>query len=345
MTKTNILFLAFLLLILPLGLSSQNLINGADCATYDIANDRYFISNWYDGTIVEIDNEGNHSYFASGLGISNGTHILGDTLYSTGGFNYLDAWDLTTGSRLWRKYIGGSAQVDGITADNSGNIFITSYSGGPGTSGDPHIYKFNLSTQTSELYVSSGLDEIPSDLYFDEANNRLLLVSFDIPGRVQAIDLSDASVSTVVTTPYEKLSGIERDIDGNYYISCKAGQVFRYDNDFTNPPTLISSSPTDPCALGYNPVDNILAVPYFADNLLTLIPLIDIDGDDVLDYQDNCIDDANSDQADTDEDGVGDACDNCPQVDNLDQIDTDGDLIGDFCDNCPEHVNPGQEDS
>ena len=71
----------------------------------------------------------------------------------------------------------------------------------------------------------------------------------------------------------------------------------------------------------------------------------DIDGDLVLDGQDNCPNNPNSDQADNDGDGVGDVCDgdvdgdnvinnadNCPIVANADQTDTDGDGVGDACD-------------
>ena len=59
----------------------------------------------------------------------------------------------------------------------------------------------------------------------------------------------------------------------------------------------------------------------------------DIDGDGVLDSVDNCVNTANSDQADTDGDGFGDACDICPGGD--DAVDTDGDGVPDFCDICP----------
>ncbi len=58
----------------------------------------------------------------------------------------------------------------------------------------------------------------------------------------------------------------------------------------------------------------------------------DADFDGVTDADDNCPNDANSDQADVDEDGTGDACDNCPIVENTSQADADGDGKGDACD-------------
>uniref|UniRef100_A0A665VXZ7 Thrombospondin-1 n=1 Tax=Echeneis naucrates TaxID=173247 RepID=A0A665VXZ7_ECHNA len=63
----------------------------------------------------------------------------------------------------------------------------------------------------------------------------------------------------------------------------------------------------------------------------------------------------NTDQTDTDDNGEGDACavdidgdgilnenDNCPYVYNVDNRDTDGDGVGDHCDNCPLEHNPDQ---
>ena len=97
----------------------------------------------------------------------------------------------------------------------------------------------------------------------------------------------------------------------------------------------------------------------------------DMDGDGILDSQDNCVETPNADQKDADGDGIGDVCDddldgdgvlntydNCPNTPNADQKDTDGDGIGDVCDedidgdgvpngrdNCPYKPNPDQKDS
>lgn len=67
-----------------------------------------------------------------------------------------------------------------------------------------------------------------------------------------------------------------------------------------------------------------------------LSPLLetDVDGDSVLNDEDNCMSVHNPDQVDSDDDTVGDACDNCVDTPNPDQIDIDLDGLGDVCDDC-----------
>ncbi len=66
----------------------------------------------------------------------------------------------------------------------------------------------------------------------------------------------------------------------------------------------------------------------------------DADGDGFGDDCDSCIYGSNTD---TDGDGLGDGCDNCWQVSNADQADGDMDRRGDLCDDCPAIFDPGQQ--
>jgi hypothetical protein len=70
----------------------------------------------------------------------------------------------------------------------------------------------------------------------------------------------------------------------------------------------------------------------------------DLDGDGIVDVDDNCVHKSNPDQTDVDNNGRGDACDdwdrdghqnaddNCVNIPNRTQADVDGDGLGDQCD-------------
>ena len=97
-------------------------------------------------------------------------------------------------------------------------------------------------------------------------------------------------------------------------------------------------------------------------------PLLDADGDGILDVDDNCPTVANADQADWNNNGIGDVCDdtdmdgimdsddNCIETPNAGQADWNGDGEGDACDdsdgdgimddvdNCVETANADQAD-
>ena len=89
------------------------------------------------------------------------------------------------------------------------------------------------------------------------------------------------------------------------------------------------------CAITISALDPTLT-PFGDPIQIAVVPPIpDTDGDGVNDAADNCVDDANADQADADTDGIGDAC----------EADTDGDGVIDDTDNCPNTANPDQTDT
>ncbi len=382
MSKTTLLIT--LILLLAGSISAQNLLDLPESAAFDALNNRYLISNAGDGSIIQIETDFvTQSYYKTSLGdYALGNCISNNVFYTSVEGKYIKGFDLTTDELVLDMIIMGAGSLDGMTADNSGNLYVVETVRGL-------IFKINISEQSYSTFAT-GLGVSPQDLFFDEDNNRILVCKYTAsPSPIYAVSITDGSLSTVVVTSIGYFDGITCDGDGNTYLATHAsgGRIYKYDASFSNPPEIITYLPIEPAGPDYNKRDNILAIPSFGGNKVDFLSFNDVDEDGILDYKDNCPNNSNSGQedsdgdgngdvcdlcpgfndnensdndtvpndcdvcpgfddfADADEDGTPDGCDNCPNVPNPGHEDADLDEVGDACDNCPEHFNPGQEDS
>ncbi|MCP4706252.1 MAG: hypothetical protein GY865_16775, partial [candidate division Zixibacteria bacterium] len=76
-----------IILLLAFSTQAQSLLRSPESAIFDEAHDRYLVGNWNTGDIVQIDLDGNQSYFNTDLYSAAGIHIAGNKLYvcSNGG--------------------------------------------------------------------------------------------------------------------------------------------------------------------------------------------------------------------------------------------------------------------
>jgi sugar lactone lactonase YvrE len=243
---------------------AQNLLNLPESVVYDSPNYRYLVSNWGNGDVVQIDSTGTHSIFIDNEHCYAGLQILDDVLYVACREYGVKGFDLATGENVLEVSIPGIDNINDITADTSGNLYVSSP---PGNA----IFKVNIASQTYSTFVESGL-YTPNGIYFDEPNNRLLVVSYRNYSPIQAVDLEDSTLSTVYSTNLHNLDGLTQDSDGYYYVSSWfSNACFRIDSTFSSPPELFSSHADDPADIYFNKVDNVLAVPLFFTHGLELV--------------------------------------------------------------------------
>ncbi|MCP4705941.1 MAG: hypothetical protein GY865_15185 [candidate division Zixibacteria bacterium] len=381
MTKT--ILTTMLVIILAVSVSGQNLLDLPESAAFDALNNRYLVSNAGDGAIIQIEADFvTQSYFQPSLGeFSLGNVITGDVFYTSVEGKYIKGFDLTTDQLVMDMTIMGAGNLDGMTADNSGNLYVVETARGM-------IFKIEISTQTYSTFTT-GLGVSPQDLFYDETNDRILVCKYTAdPSAIYSINMTDGIKTLVATSAIGRFDGITMDDQGNTYLAShlSGGGIYKYGPAFTEPPELIANYQIEPAGPDFNIRDNILAIPNFSGARVDFLSFNDVDEDGILDYQDNCPNTSNSGQedddgdgngdvcdlcpgfndnldddgdtvpndcdvcpgfddlTDTDEDGLADGCDNCPNDSNFGQEDGDVDEIGDICDNCPEHFNPGQED-
>ncbi len=223
---------------------------------FDYANNRWFISNNGNGQILERESAtGLRTVFASGIPSGpHGLEIVNDTLYACDGA-FLKGYDINNGTLVLNINFGATF-LNGITHDTSGNIYATDYN-----TTQRKIYRYTVATRQFNVFVTSTVSQ-PNGIIFDPALNRLIFVNWGNSAPIKAVNLSDSTVSTIVTSSLNNCDGIARDGAGNYFISSySSNTVTRFNSSFGSPTTVISSGLSSPADLFYNTVTDTLGVP------------------------------------------------------------------------------------
>jgi len=157
----------------------------------------------------------------------------------------------------------GATFLNGICADNAGNIFASDFSG-------KNIYRYKIATQQFNIFCNTGT-KTPNGLVFDATNNRLVVATWNANASILGINLSDSSVTTLKTTTITSFDGIAIDEDGNFYGSSwmnGAQGIYFFDAAFANAPLKIVSfaNSTNAADIWYNTLSDTLAVPNTGNN-------------------------------------------------------------------------------
>lgn len=265
-TFTIKLFTAFLFATVFSNVNAQTLISGAESVSFDTLNNRYLVSSLNTNKIISIDEEGNQSIFKESIQAFG--NCIKDNIFYVSGGTHVRGVDVTTAEIIMDVNIPGTQQLDGVTTDDDGNLYVVETIRN-------WIYKINLFDNTVTQFASAGAGNFPQDIIYDKFNNRLLLVFWHSNSSILSIDLETATVDTAVATETGFFDGITIDNEGNVYVASHDGEgkIIMYNNDFTNPPAVISEGYDEPAGLDVNLRDNILAIPSFAGNRVDFIKL------------------------------------------------------------------------
>ena len=280
------IYIALIGIVLSVNCLSQNLLNNPESVVYDSLYNRYLVSNWGSGEIIQIDSNRVQNPFNTYFDHIAGLHIAGNILYAAANLSAnagLIGIDLATADTVMNVKIPGMQLLNDITSDTSGNLYVTEYYGNK-------IYKVRISDQAYSTFVDSGLN-LPNGILFDKRNNRLLVMSEGgVNAPIIAVNIEDSTIYTVVYTNLYLTDGLSEDAYGNIYVSSwSSNSVYRYDSTFSNPPEVISVGHSGPADIFFNKLDNILAVPNFHSNSVDFIPIssseVEIESDQILGYK------------------------------------------------------------
>ena len=252
--KINFKFLYFLAFSFSFFQTQAQNYQFAESTEYDPVNNQWLSSNG--NTIIADDGLANLSYF----GTSSATHgmeVMDATLFAIDG-NILRAFSLNTEDQISSVTIAGSSFLNGITTDGDSTVYMTDFSG-------KKIYRVDVSDISNMTYdiIVNSTGSTPNGIVFDGENNRLIFVNWGSNAAIKAVDLTNNSVSTIITTNLGNIDGIDDDNDGNYYISSwSPARITKYDKDFANPPeTITTPFISNPADIGYSKETDTLAIP------------------------------------------------------------------------------------
>lgn len=253
----------FGLVFLSLCVSAQ-LLNLPESVEFDPYNNRYLASNWGDGSIIQIDSAGNQSIWLANAQCFSGLHRIDSILYVACREYGVKGFNLLTGEKVLDVDIPGATNINDITSDNFGNLYVSYPSGNL-------VYKVNIASGQSWIFADDNLD-FPNGMYFDEENNRIILVSYRMNSTIQQINLADSIVSLITNPGLHNLDGISRDAEGNYYVSSwYTNSVYKFDATFEIPPEVFSNHNDDPADIFFDKINNVLAVPLFFTHQLEFV--------------------------------------------------------------------------
>jgi hypothetical protein len=227
--------------------------NSPESVEYDAMYNRWLVGNNGDGTIVSYYPASNTTInFCSGL--SSGPHgieIMGSTAYVCDG-GRVKGYDLLTGSQVFNLNLSASF-LNGLTSDGSTYLFATDFSAKKIYRINPAANAFNLMTTTVKT---------PNGIYYDGANNRCVFVTWGSNAAVQAMSLSDSTISTLLATTLGNMDGVTRDNAGFWYFTTWSNNSLnRADPTFSSGSVVVMSALSSPADIDINAAGDSIGIP------------------------------------------------------------------------------------
>lgn len=256
-------FFTFIFLGLSVLQIQSQTLQSVESVEYDPIHNRFLVSN--SNSIIARNSDGTFSFFGSSSA-THGMEVMDEHLFAIDG-KMIRGFNLNSETQVMGTSILSATFLNGMTNDGEGNLYLTDFVG-------RKIYKIdvsNLSNPQVEVLVNNTVST-PNGIVYDGENNRLIFVNWGSNAAIKMVDLSDNSVSTLATTTFGNMDGIDDDNEGNYYISTwSPNQIIKYDANFANPPEVVMTPLINQAAdICYARQIDTLAIPH-STNMLTFV--------------------------------------------------------------------------
>jgi hypothetical protein len=248
---------------------SAQFYSGPESVEFDYTNNRWLIGNTGTGDILARDSNGELSVFAENFSGSGpyGLEIVNGFLFACADGGSIFVFDLE-GNQVPESPIDlGASFLNGITHDNTGQLYITDF-------GNQSIYKMDATTyQFSIVADDADLNNTPNGIIFDEANNRCVIVTWASNAKILALDITTNNITTLVnSTSLGYIDGIAKNSSGTYFLSSwTENAISTIDNAFSTTPIEIITGLDSPADIFYNTVSDTLAIPNSGNNTVDFV--------------------------------------------------------------------------
>ena len=237
--------------------------SGPESVDYDSDGQRYLVSNSSQGQILSYDAINDElDIFASGVGSGpHGLEVVGEELFACSG-SRLKAYNLITEEQTVNVNLGASF-ANGIT--HKGNdVFVTDFSG-------KDIYRYNTVSGNFNMYIEN-LPKTPNGIFYDDIQDRLLVVCWGNNAPIYEIDMADSSYTIVANTSLGNCDGIAMDNNGDFYVSAWSNNsISKFNSDFSGNSTVVVPNMSSPADIYYNRATDTLAIPNSGNNTVVFV--------------------------------------------------------------------------
>ncbi|HEY0977104.1 MAG TPA: T9SS type A sorting domain-containing protein [Flavobacteriales bacterium] len=236
-------------------------LDGPESVEYDPVGDRYFISNTGSGQILQRDQAGVLTTFASSSPAPYGLEIMGDTLFACCG-GRVKGFLLVDGAEVFNLNLGGSF-LNGITTDGT-YLYVTDFSA-------KKILKIDVADNSFTELVANTVNT-PNGIVFDPTLLRLWVAGWGSNALIKSYDPGNGEQLSSFTTNVGSIDGITLDCNGDLLVaSWSPNRVTRYESSFTQPAvTVLSSGLSSPADIDYDGVNQRVCIPNSGNDSVTL---------------------------------------------------------------------------
>lgn len=244
--------------------ASDTLLRTPESVIHDPVRNNIYVSNINkqsgtykdgDGFISRLSTNGQieELHWVSGLNDPKGIAFYNNVLY-VADVDEIVAISTQTASILAKYKADNASNLNGITVDASGTVFVTD-------SDQKRIYQLNNGHVS--IWINSTRDEMPNGIYKDA--NRMI-VAFMNSGNVRLLD-PETKNFTDWTDGIKSADGIAEAGDGNYLISSWDGEIFYVNSNGRKRSVLNTSGQNINTAdISFAERLGVLLIPTFKDN-------------------------------------------------------------------------------